>query len=243
MPDYDVFAETYQHWCRTAKPYNVVETYTFFQTLGSIDGLDILDLAAGEGRLSRMLMERGARSVLGGELSPEMVRRAVALNEAAGGRCGLRYAVLDARDDEFTLDPPVDVVTAMYLLHYAASEEDLLRMGRLIARNLRPGGRFVTYTINPDFDFTRPDPLLRTRCGFTYEALGDGEAALVIGDERVSLWQWSRAAHEACLAGAGLTDIRWHPLELPADMPEVAEEMGFYLANPSCTVLSARKTG
>jgi hypothetical protein len=58
MPEYAEFAETYQHWSVTASPYGRIETYTFFEVLGSVRGLDVLDLAAGEGRTSRMLMER-----------------------------------------------------------------------------------------------------------------------------------------------------------------------------------------
>jgi hypothetical protein len=42
-------------------------------------------------------------------------------------------------------------------------------------------------------------------------------------------------------AARALTDIRWHPLLAPPDAPEVAAAVGFFLANPTCTVLSATK--
>ena len=80
MPEYDQFAEIYQHWSETASPYTRVEVHGFFEVLGSVRGLDVLDLAAGEGRASRMLMERGAKSVLGADVSPEMIRRAIKHN-------------------------------------------------------------------------------------------------------------------------------------------------------------------
>jgi toxoflavin synthase len=137
MTEYDQFAETYQHWSATASPYSVIETYTFLQVLGSVRGLDILDLAAGEGRTSRMLMGSGAASVLGADISPEMVRRATEQNTSqhaarqsaqAPTWPNLRYMVLDARDAKFQLDSPVDVVTAMYLFHYAPNEDDLEQM-------------------------------------------------------------------------------------------------------------------
>ena len=60
----------------TATAYSVVESYTFFQVLGSVVGLDVLDVAAGEGRLSRMLVARRARKVIGTDISAEMIRRA-----------------------------------------------------------------------------------------------------------------------------------------------------------------------
>lgn len=159
MPEYDAFGGAYQRWSATAHPYGVVEAYTFFRVLGSVRGLHVLDLATGEGSSARMLMERGAASVVGADISAEMVRRATEQNApqqvGAGGSHArawesLRYIVLDARDETYRLEPPVDLVSAMYLLHYAPSEDDLERMGRLIARNLKPGGRFVTYTLSPD---------------------------------------------------------------------------------------------
>jgi SAM-dependent methyltransferase len=237
MPEYDRFADVYQGWSAATSPYHILECYSFLRTLGSVQGLDILDLATGEGRTARMLMEGGARSVLGGDISPEMVRRASEQKTWPG----LRYQVLDARDDDFQLDPPVDVVTAMYLLPYAPSEGDLDRMTRLIARNLRPGGRFVTYTVSPDYDFSRSDPRIIEYLEVDYAVADGNRRHFIIGDQRVDFWQWSRAAHEASLGRAGLADIRWHALEAPPEAKDVATVMAWYLENPSCTVLSATK--
>jgi len=241
MPEYDEFAETYQHWSVTASPYNRVEVHTFFEVLGSVRGLDVLDLAAGEGRTSRMLMERGARSVLGGDVSPEMVRRATAHNAEKPAWPTLRYMVLDASDDAFQLDAPVDAVTAMYLFHYAPSEDDLERMARLIARNLKPGGRFVTYTLSPDYDFRHSEPRLMEHCGFDYAVVSGPHLKLIIAGKQVDIWQWGREVHESRLDAGGLADIRWHPLQAPPDAPEVVTALDFYLTNPSCIVLSAIK--
>lgn len=244
-PEYDEFAETYQHWCKTASPYSIVETYSFLKVLGPVRGHRVLDLATGEGRVARMLMAGGAASVLGGDISPEMIERAVAQNTPDGANQrtwpDLRYIVLDARDATFRLDPPADLVTAMYLFHYAPDEADLQRMADLIARNLKPGGRFVTYTLSPDYDFHRKDPRLVERCGFDYAVVDAPHYELIIGEKRVDIWQWSRTAHDSRLGNAGLTDIRWHPLQAPTDDPEIAAAMDFYIANPSCLVLSARK--
>ncbi len=247
MPEYDEFAETYQNWSVTASDYSRVEIHSFLEVLGPVRGLRVLDLAAGEGRASRLLMERGAATVLGAEVSPEMVRRATEQNtpgsESAGAKTwpGLRYVVLDATDPDFRLDPPVDLVTAMYLFHYAPTEADLAAMARLIARNLEPGGRFVTYTISPDFEFDKLDPRLKERCGFTYRVVEGNHCTLVIGDQEVDIWQWSRALHEDCLHSAGLVDVTWHPLRAPPGAPEVEARLDFYLANPSCIVLEAKK--
>lgn len=252
MPEYDDFADTYQHWSVTAGPYAQVADYSFFTVLGAVRGLNVLDLAAGEGRISRRMMAAGAASVLGADISQEMVRRANEQNDpqavarhnpAAKAWPNLRFVVLDARDRSFRLETPAHLVTAAYLFHYAPSEADLGLMADLIARNLKEGGRFVTYTINPDGDLCRHDPRLMEVCGFEYEAIEANHYHLIMGAERVQMWQWSRKAHEKCLRQAGLTDIRWHPLQVPPDAPKVAETLDFYLANPSCVVLSASKPG
>ncbi len=236
MADYDHFAENYQHWAETTSPYTIVELATFFEVLGPVRGLDVLDVACGEGRLSRMLMQSGAASVRGVDVSAEMIRRA----DDRGGN--VRYQVVDARDDSFRLDDPADLVTAMYLFHYAPSPEDLGRMARFIGRNLKPNGRFVTYTLSPDYDFTTPDHRLIEQCGFGYRQMGGAHCQLVIGDNSVDIWQWSRVDHEAALAGAGLGLITWHPLRAPTARPDVAETLGWYLQRPSCIVLSAIRT-
>ena len=156
MPDYDKDTDFYQDWTTVDTPYKVIERYVFVETIGPVEGLDVLDVACGEGRLSRFLMQRGAASVLGVDISPEMIARARRQNASGSPKFqsdGLRYEVVDATDDAFTLDEPVDLVTALYLFHYAPSEQDLRRMCRFIGRNLKPGGRFVHYGINPKYRF------------------------------------------------------------------------------------------
>jgi toxoflavin synthase len=246
MPEYDIFADAYIQRTEDGKSYAAIELFSFFKALGSVRGLSILDLAAGNGRISRMLMEFGAASVVGGDVSPEMVRRAKELNSPPGDDGGgafwpdLHYMVLDGRDRAFRLDRPVDVVTAMYLFPYAESEEELEDMGRLIARNLKPGGRFVAYTASPDYDFSQIEPRLMEYCGFEYEVVDGPRCKLVIAGDSVNIWQWSRDAYETRLQNAGLTDIAWHALQAPPNAPEISETMAFYLADPSCIVLSGR---
>lgn len=57
MPEYDESAETYQRRSGMETPYSIVDAFTFFQVLGSVRGLSVLDLAAGDwlARLDRRL--------------------------------------------------------------------------------------------------------------------------------------------------------------------------------------------
>ena len=244
MPEYDTNADSYRHWSEGESIYWTIEQTSFFEVLGSVRDLNILELACGEGRLSRMLIERDARSLLATDISEEMIKRAIEQNtNTQGGRLHstLAYQVVDATDEEFTLDEPVDLVAAMYLFHYADSEESLARMGRLISRNLKPGGRLVAYTVNPDYDFTREDPRLQEYFDFEIHPIEPPRFQLVLGKLAVTIWQWSREAHERALTAAGMANVRWHPLHMPDSQRETARTVQWYLDDPSCIVVSAEK--
>ena len=243
--DYDANIDAYRRWSSADNVYWLIEQTRFFEVLGPVLNLNVLELACGDGRISRMLMDRGARSVLGTDISEEMIKQAVTQNQDDQGGSvypNLQYEVVDACDNTFTLDHPVDIVTAMYLFHYASSEAALEQMCRHISRNLKPGGRFVVYTINPDCDLTALEPgLLMKYFGFSYRAVDPPQYHLVFNKLTVNMWQWSKQAHEQGLKRAGLAHIRWHPLRLPAGHEDLAQSLRWYLDNPSCIVLSAEK--
>ena len=91
--------------------------------------------------------------MIGVDISPEMVRLACAKEHE--DPAGVEYRVGDA-----TALPPLgafDLVTAVYLLNYAPSRAQLLGMGRSAYANLAEGGRFVAYTVNPDFTLRKPN--------------------------------------------------------------------------------------
>lgn len=242
--DYDVNADLYVRWTVSDNVYWQVEQTQFFKVLGSVRNLNILELACGDGRISRMLMEQGARSVLATDISKEMIKRAIAQNKSDQGGLifpTLSFEVLDACDETFQLDQLADRVVAMYLFHYAPSEKALGGMCRLIGRNLKPGGRITIYTINPDYDFANEDPRLKKYFGFSYSADTPPHYKLSFGDHSVDMWRWSKGAHEEGLRSAGLTNIQWHPLCVPGDDQTLARSLDWYLSNPSCIVLSAEK--
>lgn len=244
MTDYDKHGDIYSRWSIKETPYSALEWHTFLSVLGPVTDLSVLDVACGDGRLSRALMDLGAKSVLGTDISQDMITAAIQKNQPNGAFYfeALDYQVIDARNPSFTLPEPVDLVTAMYLFHYASSTTDLDAMCHFAGRNLRPGGRFVCYTINPDYDFGRQDPRMAEMFGFRYEPISPPEYHLVIGDFEASIWHWSREAHEEGLRAAGFEQIQWHSLALPDDKRDLAAALQWYLDNPSLIVLSAQKT-
>ncbi|MEO1289793.1 MAG: class I SAM-dependent methyltransferase, partial [Chloroflexota bacterium] len=143
---YDFIADKYDSFMEATpfRPY--VEAYTFFSVLGDVEGLNVLDMATGTGSYARAVAKRGAKSVLGVDVSGEMVAMAQhAENETP---LGVEYSVGDAT--KFQAERPIDVVIAVYLIHYSPTEEYLQSMCDNIAANLESGGRFVTYLVNPD---------------------------------------------------------------------------------------------
>lgn len=228
----------------TDHPYRLLEWTTFLDTLGSVEGQRVIDLACGDGRVSRVLAHMGARHVVGVDNSATMIERAEEQNRPGNPEAfanEIEYKLVSVTDDAFTLCEPADVATAMYLFHYAESVDELNRMGRFIARNLRPGGRFVAYTINPNYDFRRQPHNMEDLLGFRYRIVAPPAYALHVGQFSLPIWQWSLDEHESALKAAGLTDIRWHPLALPPGRADLAERYGWYLQNPSLIVVSARK--
>jgi toxoflavin synthase len=120
---------------------------------GALDGQRVLDLACGDGFYTRLLKQHGAAQVIGVDISPEMIRLAHQQEQAAP--LGITYQVGDA----VALPPlsPFDLVTAVYLLPYAASKEQMLGMFRRVYDNLVAGGCFITCTDNPEFTLSKPN--------------------------------------------------------------------------------------
>jgi ubiquinone/menaquinone biosynthesis C-methylase UbiE len=126
-----------------------------FRTLGDIRGKPLLDLACGNGFYTRRFRrDCSAHPVMGVDLSPMLIRQA----EDAEVRepLGIEYRVGDVTT--LDLERSFDVVTAIHLLHYLQSEEEIEAALRRIHSVLRPKGRFVTMIANPEFDLATHDP-------------------------------------------------------------------------------------
>jgi toxoflavin synthase len=241
---YDAIAAQYRQ-SKQAPLRRYVEAWSFLRWLGSLRGLRILDLACGEGHYSRMLRDAGAASVLGVDISPAMIDLAI----ASGVHEGLSYRVGDARE----LPPlgPFDLVAAAYLLHYARDVGELRQMCLGIARQLPPGGRFVTLNENPE----QPEERYRgyLAYGFSKSVVSPRREgtpisyAMVSGREffRFEIYHFERSTYEDALATAGFVDIRWRDLELdPAGIEACGADYWLeYLDNPPVVGLSCRRAG
>lgn len=122
-----------------------------FDLCGDVAGKDVLDLGCGEGYCARELAERGARSILGVELSEQMVQLARAeesqLGQGLQFRQGDIAALLEA-------DASFDLVLGVFVYNYLTLEQMRASFAE-VHRVLRPGGHFVFSVPHPSFAFIR----------------------------------------------------------------------------------------
>lgn len=140
---YDEIANEYkeskkQHW-------RSIEEHTLFSRLPDLSGLKVLDIACGDGIYTRKLVERGAKDILGIDISSKMVE--LAQQEESKNPLGTRYEVGDAAGLEY--EQTFDLVFAAYLFNYAQTPAELASYCKSIFKSLKPGGRLISMNDNP----------------------------------------------------------------------------------------------
>ena len=143
-------SQTYDHIAKQYRdskllPFRyAIERYTVFRLLGDLRGKTVLDLACGDGFYARQFKQAGASAVTGVDVSRGMI--ALAEDEERTDPIGCRYVCADAA--RYVPATPVDIVTALYLLNYARTADELAAFCRACFRALRPGGRLVGFNDN-----------------------------------------------------------------------------------------------
>lgn len=112
--------------------------------VGDVEGLDVLDAGCGEGYMSRLLAERGARAA-GVDVSDSLIEYARAHDDAE--RLALRFTVagleyLPYEDDSF------DVAVCNHVL---SDVSDPVAAISELGRVLRVGGRLIILMLHPCF--------------------------------------------------------------------------------------------
>jgi SAM-dependent methyltransferase len=105
----------------------------------------VLDLACGQGRVSRELARRGA-VVVGVDISGALLELARTIEQAAP--LGVTFVHADVTSSEAIVDDSFDGVVC----HFGLSDiDDLAAAIKTVARLLRPGGWFVFSILHPCF--------------------------------------------------------------------------------------------
>ena len=123
----------------------------FFEFVGDLSGLLVLDAGCGEGYNTRLLARRGARMV-GIDLSPEMIR--LARTEEEREPLGIRYEVASMTHMRLFADETFDaVVSMMALMDSADYDGPVAEFGRV----LKPNGLFAFNVCHPCFSYAVRD--------------------------------------------------------------------------------------
>lgn len=96
---------------------------------------DVLNYGCGEGGLTTSLINWGARSVTGIDISPGMIKRAYLINSPL-----VKFRIMNCEELEFP-DDSFDLIVGMAILHHL----DLARSIHEIKRVLKPGGTAVFF--------------------------------------------------------------------------------------------------
>lgn len=113
----------------------------YYGLAGDLSGLDIIDLGCGYGDFGLEVLEAGARSYTGVEVSQKMAARARQTLAGTGAHVEQRRL-----EDWRHIGEPVDLVTARLVLHYI---EDLAPVLANVAAALKTGGRFIFSVEHP----------------------------------------------------------------------------------------------
>ncbi|ATB33419.1 class I SAM-dependent methyltransferase [Melittangium boletus] len=239
---YDNIGGRYEQFKNTA-PLPIPEQHTFLKLVGDLHGQRVLDLACGAGHYSRLLKQQGANEVLGVDISSKMV--SVALEREQERPQGIRFHVADAT--HLPVLGSFHLVTAVYLLNYARTREELASMCGSAYRNLTEGGRFIAFTMEPSFELTKSS---WAKYGFdvrreTLEGERHVVQATFLTDPPADIeyLRWPAATYEWAMEQAGFRQLEWKHFEVP---PEAIARFGAdfwkeYQEHPLLVVLSGRK--
>ena len=223
------------------------EAYTYLNLIGDVAGKSILDLACGEGFFTRLLKQNGAARLVGVDISSEMIE--LARLEKASVPLEIEYIIGDVM--EIDSIGSFDLVVASYLLNYASTKEQLLKMCQTIAIHLKPGGRFVSLNNNlellPKFYHKHEKYGIARRCA---ESLKEGTPitlTLTIPDDGESIsfdnYYLSQATYEWALMSVGFKEIRWHyPIVCPKGIQKFGSEFWQdYIDYPNMVGITCRR--
>jgi len=207
-----------------------VEEHTTFGLLPDLAGRSVVDLACGDGIYARKLIRRGARRVVGLDISAEMIALAVRAEEATP--LGVEYVLGDVATVE--VGEQFDIAFCAYLFNYATDRAQLRSLLKSVARLVRPGGLVVgcnDYPDNPPSGYDRYRPYGFVKRGaatpsegstVTYRFFNPDGTAFEIDNYYLPTEVYRRE-----FAAAGFTSFDWVMPEVSAE-GRAAFDLGFW---------------
>ena len=136
--------------------FNVIERTNFKNAIQPllVENSRVLDLACGTGFYSDLMLEWGASCVTGVDISPAMVKGAMARMRNTTCASRATFVPGDACHPQLYASEPgaFDIITGIWLLNYAKTPAELCSMFRTIFMNLKQDGAFVGVCPHPTDD-------------------------------------------------------------------------------------------
>ncbi len=239
--EYDAIAAEYTRMLKKYPGRLYVIDPSFIKAFGNIKGKTVLDLACGSGHFTRELKKLKARTVMGIDISQEMLR--LAKEEEKKKPQGITYRLIHA--SKLPKLGEYDLITAGFLLHYAKSEKELQGMCNSIAKNLKRNGRFIALNNNPAYAFSSYPSL-----GIIYHGTKKTDGSKITmsfknldKDVELTIYYWNKRTYERCLKKAGMKNIKWKPLTVTKKGIKKYGKDFFqkFLDNPSVIMIEAYK--
>lgn len=207
---YDSIGERFEAFTDSASQRSV-ETETFFHMAGDVKGKSVLDMACGFGFFGRELLRRGASQVIGVDISASMIE--LAREESRRNGEAIQYKVCNVLNLGILPEGPFDRVSAAWLFNYAQSPAELDEMFAVVARNLKPGGKLIAYTVEPDYQLAAGNftaygvHVLNEQPhhgGFRCDAQFVTEPPSAF-----TFYRWSREDYTRAISKAGFSGFEW----------------------------------
>jgi SAM-dependent methyltransferase len=147
--DDSIFFDKYSNMERSKRGLEAAgEWHELKRMLPDFQGKRVLDLGCGFGWHCRYVLEMGAKSVTGVDISQKMLNEAKSKTNSES----IQYICMPIEDIDFS-DSSFDVVVSSLALHYLQSFEDI---SRRISKCLSAGGEFVFSVEHPIFTAQGP---------------------------------------------------------------------------------------
>lgn len=180
----------------------------------------ILDVGCGDGRLARMMANKGLQ-VTGYDRAPENIQKAQAAED--DHPFGINYEV--AQPETYAAEELFDAATSVLVLPYATSIENLRTFFQSTCSRLMLGGKFISVVFNPSFEGFGKD--LGSR---RFHKLDGNQVQVEFIDPRSKetqftslLRQYTRAEYEQAALEGGMKTELWENLYATR---EAIEQMG-----------------
>ena len=214
MAEYDKIAKQYTSKASIHQIYAIDPT--FYDVLGDVKGLTVLDVGCGNGYFTEKIKEKGAAKVIGVDISSAMLE--LAIERERINKLDISYLQHDAIKMPKIGD--FDIVTCTFLFHYSKTKDELFSMVKNCFANLKGRGRLIAINHNPDHP-TFKDERFDSCVSAPREPIeeGDGLIVSILGKDKKPICQftnyfWKKETYNNLFFNAGFKKIKWHGLKV-----------------------------